>query len=156
MVWASSFLFYCFHILSSFVTGACRGSVLFIVQTGLPNLLFTAGYMLTQWCANAIAYGPLGWRQRVWSSQHPCGQHTASLWPEGRSWCWLMNLARPFWRGCFASLCPLIWWLPAGSRVQWVRQSLSQWFDSSGLNASLRVWSLVSTDAIALCCVNQW
>lgn len=39
------------------MTGACKGSVLYIVQIGLPNPLLTAGYMLTQWCANTIAYG---------------------------------------------------------------------------------------------------
>lgn len=131
--WASSFFFCCSYIFV-FICSRCKQRVSTVYCSDKITLSFTycRGNAHPMVCKYNCLW-PLGAGQGVLSSQHPHGRQAASLWPERRSWHWLMNLARPRWRGCFASFCPLIWWLPAGSRVRQVRQRLSQQFDTSAL-----------------------
>lgn len=84
-------------------------------------------------------------------AQHPCDQRggveelvlTSELGQTTLAW-------------LFASLCPLIWWLPQGAGVVSKAELRSAvWpFGPWCQEASGSALSLVSADAISLCCVN--
>lgn len=153
-VQASAFPFCCSGILSSFVTGACRGSVLFIIQTRPASALFTAGRAASKslWPSETGVRGA-EWRASTrLGAQQPCNQR------EGTEELALTDeLSQTTLAGLFCIPLPFNLMTSHGEPGVERKAELRSAFVPLGLKhweAPLRALGLVSSDAITLCYVD--